>query len=114
MQKMEGVTKNKSTLHHHLNEAHQTIQSSRVIQLVVTFDKLGFWMAEKDDKRLCNIASGKIFPEHIYKPLLSLTATGGKLLSEFWTDWLSTDSKTSLLSPIKKVNTPVFNRCKKK
>ena len=36
-----------STLHHHLNKAHQTNQSPRVIQFVATFDKLGLSMAEK-------------------------------------------------------------------
>ena len=71
-------------------------------------------MAEKNDKRICNIATGDIFPEHIYKLLLSVTATGEQLLSEFCTDLLSTDSKTLLLSPIKKVNTPIFKSCEKK
>ena len=114
MQNMRGVTKNRSTLHHHLNKAHQTIQSSRVIQLVAMFDKLGLSMAEKDNKRLYNIATGKVFPEHIYKLLLSVTATGEQLLSEFCTERLSTDNKTSLFSPIKKVNIPVFRSCEKK
>ena len=66
---MGGVTKNRSALPHHLNKAYQTIQSSRVIELVATFDKLGLLIAEKDAQRLYNIATGKIFPEHIYKPL---------------------------------------------
>ena len=114
MQNMGGVTKNRSTLHQHPNKAHQAIQSSRVIQLEATIDKLGLSMAEKDDKRLHNIATGKIFLEHIYKPLLSVTATSEQLLSEFCTESLSTDSKISLLSLIKKVNTPVFKSCEKK
>ena len=71
-------------------------------------------MADKDEERLCNIATGKIFPEHVYKPLLSVTATGEQLLSEFRTERLSTDNKTLLFSPIKKVNTPVFKSCEKK
>ena len=114
MQNMGGVTKNRSTLHHHPNKAHQTTQNSRVIQLEATIDKLGLSMAEKDDKRLYNIATGKIFLEHIYKLPLSVTATSEQLLSEFCTESLSTDSKISLLSPIKKVNTPVFKSCEKK
>ena len=71
-------------------------------------------MAGKDNKTLYNIATGKIFPEQICKPLLSLTATGEQPLSEFCTERLSTDSRTSLFSPIKKVNTPVFKICEKK
>ena len=34
-------------MHQHLNKAHQTNQSPRVIQFVATFDKLGLSMAEK-------------------------------------------------------------------
>ena len=109
-----GVMKNRSTLHQHLNKAHQTIQRSRVIQLVATFDKLGLSMAKKDDKRLFNIATGKLFPEHIHKLLPSVTATYVQLLSAFWTERFSTDSRTSLFSPIKKVSTPVFKNCQKK
>ena len=71
-------------------------------------------MAGKDNKTLYNIATGKIFPEQICKPLLSFTATGEQPLSEFCTERLSTDSRTSLFSPIKKVNTPVFKICEKK
>lgn len=83
MQNMEGVTKNRSTLHHHQNKAHQTIQSSRVIQLAATFDKSGLPMAEKDVQRLYNMATGKILPEHICKLLLSVTATAEQLLYTF-------------------------------
>ena len=34
-------------MHHHLNKAHQTNQSPRVIQFVATFGKLELSMAEK-------------------------------------------------------------------
>ena len=115
IQNTGGVTKNIPTFHHHLIKAHQTIQSSRMIQLVVTFDKLRLSMEEKDDKRLYNTATGKICPEHIHKPLRSVTTTGGlQLLSEFCTERLSTDSKTSFFSPIKKMNIPIFKSCKRK
>lgn len=83
MQSMGGVTKNRSPLHHHLNKTHQTNQNSREIQLVATLDKLGLTMAEKDFKRLYNMATGKIFPEQIYKLLLSVTATAEQLLPKF-------------------------------
>ena len=61
MENMAGVKKKRCTLHHHVNKAHHTIQSSRVIQLVATFDKLGLSMVEQDDKIIYDIVTGKIF-----------------------------------------------------
>ena len=71
-------------------------------------------MADKDEERLCNIATGKIFPEHVYKPLLSVTVTGEQLLSEFRTERLSTDNKILLFSPIKKAKHPFSRVLKRK
>ena len=45
MQNIGEVTKNRPTLHQNLNKARQTIQISRVIQLVAKFDNLGLSMA---------------------------------------------------------------------
>ena len=47
---MGGVTENSSTFHHHLNKAHKTIQSFRLIQFLARFGKLELSMAEKDTK----------------------------------------------------------------
>ena len=80
---MGGVEKKKPKLHHHLNKAHSDIQARRVKSLVTPLEDFGLFMSAREDNRLYNIVTGKVFPEEICDKLFSINDDGGKHLKVY-------------------------------
>jgi hypothetical protein len=109
MQKMGGSPEEQNLLHHQLINRRLLLQNRDVSRLVDVFNEFGLFEGERDDKRMYNLISGRIFSVNCER-LLHITEDGTKLYDEFIKERLQENGTTDIFSPIKKVNAPVFKK----
>ena len=117
-EEMKGMCTKPTTIdaptHHQLNDAQTKRQTEMITNLLVTLAKIRVSFEVKQESKMYNISTKKIFPPFVIKDVLRAPELGNEMYLKFVEERMSATSKLRTIDKVTKVNLKLFSPTNKK